>query len=70
MRAFAENHIEQNHSHFGVRRFLFHAADAQVVVDHRVQATNHEKLVAQVDDGMRFALEWILQGLVFGDRTV
>ena len=57
MRTFTENHIKQNHPNFRVSSFLFHAADAQIVVDHRVQTSNHEEFVTQINDGMCFTLE-------------
>ena len=49
MRAVADHDIQHDHGDFGVTRFLQQAADAQIVVDHRVRAADGELLFAQID---------------------
>ena len=59
VRAFAENDIHQDQAHFGVGGLLLEPAQSQIVVDHRMQSAHHENLVAEIDDGVGNALQWI-----------
>jgi len=42
MRPFTEDDVQKDYAYFFVLRLLFHAAKPQIVVYHRMQATNGE----------------------------
>ena len=64
MGAFAQHHVHQDQAHLGIGGLLTQAAKAQVVVDHWVQTAFRELVFAQIQDGVRLAVQAVGQGLL------
>ncbi len=70
MGAVAQNDIQQENGHLRVTRLLVQAADAQVVIHHRVQASHREFIFAQINQRMFLAGQGIGETQFFFERRI
>ena len=70
MGALAQHHVQQDQAHLGIGGLLTQPAQAQVVVEHRVQPALGKLVLAQVQDGVRLAVQAVGQGLLRVQRHV
>ena len=70
MRAFAQHNVQQNDCHFRISRLLPQTANAQIVVQHGMQAPDGKFVAAQIDDGVSLTMKHVAEQLVMSHWDV